>query len=79
MGGRWQRTCGRIHIFYQKGNKSHKLGTGSFLHKRILSAVKTVESASDRMSYIILRGRWCHTIVLNILTSTEDKTGDVKN
>jgi hypothetical protein len=31
------------------------------------------------MSYIILRGRWCHIIVLNDHAPTEDKTGDVKD
>jgi exonuclease III len=30
------------------------------------------------MSYIILRGRWCHIIVLNVHAPTEDKTGEVK-
>jgi muramidase (phage lysozyme) len=30
------------------------------------------------MSYIILRGRWCH-IVLNVHAPTEDKTDDVKD
>jgi hydroxypyruvate isomerase len=49
------------------------------VHKRILSAVKRVEFVSDRMSYIILRGRWCHIIVLNIHAPTEDKTDDVKD
>jgi hypothetical protein len=49
-----------------------------FVHKRIISAVKRVEFFSDRMSYIILRGRWCHIIVLNIHAPTEDKTDDVK-
>jgi hypothetical protein len=29
MGGRWHRTCGRIHIYYGKGNENHELGTGS--------------------------------------------------
>jgi hypothetical protein len=29
------------------------------------------------MAYIILRGRWCHIIVLNVLAPTEDKI-DVK-
>jgi hypothetical protein len=31
------------------------------------------------MSYILLRGRWCHTVVLNIHAPTEDKTDDVKD
>jgi hypothetical protein len=49
------------------------------VHKRIISAVKRVEFVSDRMSYIILRGRWCHIIVLNIHALTEDKTDYVKD
>jgi hypothetical protein len=47
------------------------------VHKRIISAVKWVEFVTDRMSYIILRGRWCHIIVLTVHASTEDKTNDV--
>jgi hypothetical protein len=31
------------------------------------------------MSYLILRGRWCHIIVLNVHATIEDKTGDVKD
>jgi endonuclease/exonuclease/phosphatase family metal-dependent hydrolase len=31
------------------------------------------------MSYIILRGRWCHIIVLIVLAPTEDKIDDVKD
>jgi hypothetical protein len=46
------------------------------VHKRIIAAVEYV---SDKMSYIILRSRWCHIIVLNIHAPTEDKTDDVKD
>jgi hypothetical protein len=49
------------------------------VHKRIISAVKWVEFVSDRMSYVILRVRWSHIIVLNIHARTEDKTDDVKD
>jgi endonuclease/exonuclease/phosphatase family metal-dependent hydrolase len=49
------------------------------VHKRIISAVKRVEFVSDRMSYIILRGQWCHIIVLNVHAPTEDKTDNVKD
>jgi exonuclease III len=31
------------------------------------------------MLYIILRGRWCHIILLNVHAPTEDKTDDVKD
>jgi hypothetical protein len=46
------------------------------VHKRIIE-VKRVEYVSDRMSYIILRGRWCDSFVLNVHASTEDKTDDM--
>jgi hypothetical protein len=49
------------------------------VHKRIISADKMVEFVSDRMSYIILRGSWCHMIVLNVHAPTEDKTDDVRD
>jgi hypothetical protein len=49
------------------------------VHKRIISAVKKVEFVSDRMPYIILSGRWCHIIVLNVHAPTDDKTDDVKD
>jgi hypothetical protein len=54
------------------------LGTGFFVHKSIISAVKRVEFVNDRISYIILRGRWFHIIVLNVHAPTEDETDDVK-
>jgi exonuclease III len=46
-------------FLYGQGNGDHQLGTGFFVRKRIVSAVRRVEFISDRMSYIILRGRWC--------------------
>jgi exonuclease III len=66
-------------FFYGAGNEDHQLGTGSFVHKRITSADKRVEFVSDRMLYIILRGRWCNIIVLNVQAPCEDKSDDVKD
>jgi hypothetical protein len=80
---RWEgggiEPAGEYTFCYRKGNENHELGTGIFVHKRFVSAVKKVESVSDRMTYIMLRGRWCHIIVLNIHAPTEDKTDYVKD
>jgi hypothetical protein len=80
---RWDRggtePSGEYTFFYGKGNKNHALNTGFFVHKGIISAVKRIEFVSDRMSCIILRGRWCDIIVLNVHAPTEDKTDDAKD
>jgi hypothetical protein len=45
------------------------------VHKSIISAVKRVEFVSDRISYITLRGRLSHIVVLNVHAPTEHKIG----
>jgi hypothetical protein len=68
-----------IILFCGLGNGNYQLGTGYFLHKRIVSAVGRVEFISDKFSYIILCGRWCNIIVSNVHAPCQDKGDDVKD
>ena len=58
--------------------KRNELGTEFFVHHRIVSTVKRVEFVNDRMSYRVLRGRWCNITVLNVHAPSEEKSEDSK-
>ena len=46
---------------------------------RIASVVKRVEFVSDRVSYIVMRGRWCNIIVVNVRAPSEEKSDETKD
>jgi hypothetical protein len=52
---------------------------GKYMVMRIISAVGRVETVGEKMSYILLRSRWCHSNVMNVHAPTENKTDDVKD
>ena len=65
-------------IFVNGRNRKSSIGNVIFVHHRIVSAAKRVEFVSDRVSYIciVLRGRWCNIIVLNVHAPNEAKSDD---
>jgi hypothetical protein len=63
---------GNTHFSMERGMRNMNWIQG-FMYIR----ESRVEFVSDRMSYIILRGRWFHIIVLYVHAATEDKSDDV--
>ena len=80
---RWDKgrtvRAGDYNLFYGKGNENHQLGMGFFVQRRIVSAVKRVEFVSDRLSYIVLRGRWPNIIVVNVHAPYEEKSEETQD
>jgi len=66
------------NIFFGKRNENHQLGTGFFVHHKIVSAIKRREFFSDRM-YIVLRGCLCNFIVSNVHAPSEEKIDDAED
>jgi len=74
--GQWGHCRGRILQFFNVKKLKSSVGSGFFEHHRIVSAVKRAEFVSDRMSYIVLRGRWCNIIVFNVHAPSEEESGN---
>jgi len=67
-----------FQFFLWKRKRKSSIGKMIFVHHRIILAVKRVEFVSDRLSYMVLRHRWCNITVLNGNETSEGKGDDRK-
>jgi hypothetical protein len=65
-------------MFSMEKEMKSSVGNRIFVHQRIASAVKIVKFVSDRVSYIVMRGRWCNIIVVNVHAPSEEKSDESK-
>jgi hypothetical protein len=62
-------------IIFSQWKRKLKSSIGNRLFRRPqLSAVKTAEFASDRVPYIVQRGRWCNITILKVYASSEKRS-----
>jgi hypothetical protein len=59
--------------------KEYDVTFSAFVEEVFISAVKRVEFVSDRIVYILLRGRWCNIIVLSVHAPAEARVDYVKD
>jgi hypothetical protein len=80
VGQRGQCNSMGITFFYGIRKENRRLRTRFiFVHHRTVSAVKRLKFISDRMSYIVLRDRWCDIIVLKLHAPSEEKSDTSKD
>ena len=79
---RWDREgtvrAGDYNFSYGKGNENRQMGTG-FLYITELYQQLREQSLLAIWCHIVLRGRWCNIVVLNVHASSEEESDDSKD
>jgi len=78
-GGKGVTVRAGYYIYFMEKEKKIMNWEEDFIQHTIVSAVMRVEFVSNRMSYIVLRGRWCNVIVVNVHAPSEEKSDDSGN
>ena len=69
---------GNYTLFYVEGNANHQLGTGILFMRKLAQQLKGWNLLMT-MFHVLLKGRWCHIIALNVHAPSEDKDDDIKD
>jgi hypothetical protein len=70
--------AGNYNFFMEEEKKIMNWRQIFFVRHRIVSAVKSLEFVSDRISYVVLRAHWCNVIVWNVQPPSGEKRDDSK-
>jgi hypothetical protein len=62
-----------LYFFLWKRKENRQLRKAFSVHHLIVAAITRVEFVNDRLSYVVLRGRWYNNIVLNVHATSEEK------
>ena len=76
--GEGSQESGSFSLFYKAAERP-EYGTGFLVGRRFLSAMREVQFVSDRISYIILKGKLHDFVIVNIHGPTEDKNNKMKD
>jgi hypothetical protein len=79
VGQRGHKKSRDYNFFLLKMKRESSIGNKIIIHHKILSAVKRTEFVIDRVSYTVLRCRWCNIIILEVRTLSEEKSDDSKD
>ncbi|PSN40818.1 hypothetical protein C0J52_15311 [Blattella germanica] len=76
--GEGSQESGKFTLYYGGATKP-EFGTGFLVRRNILSAIRDIKFVSDRISYIILKGKRHDFIIVNVYDPTEASDDTIKD